>query len=422
MIGSRSVAFIALFVSCGAAQATFGDEICPGCYGKGRVGCGRCSSAVLGTFVGKCPTCSGFFSHSLRPGENCPTCRGTQVCVGCNGQGATCLVCKGSGRVPDGFAQAVAAERTRKQSAGIDRQIKQKLQFLEGRWNGEGEDASLGRFHSEMRWTSVLDGSYLRHEERVDYATGAVSEIISYLTWEESDQKYLWAILFAPGKGVLARGVPSRDGGKIAWDIILDNGGVLKMTWSLDAVQNRLDIDSILDSRSIGTSRFQRTGPIGSAIVTATSNPKRVDSKNDAVLQSLQPLSVLIGTWKGVGSNEKGPLKTQSRWNAVLSGTVYETESSTSYADGTVARSVGALSFDPNERKIVYMHLAPLGVMSVFKGDLKPGSPARATINVNGATVVWNFTHDGRTLEWFVGVPDDSGRPRTIEQGIDVKE
>lgn len=426
MIDRRPFAILAILLTCYVPSDIFSDEICPGCYGKGRVGCGRCSSAVLGTFVGKCSTCCGLYTQSLRPGETCPTCRGTQVCIGCNGQGAACLVCNRSGRVPDGFAKEIAADRARKQSAGIDVHVKQRFSYLEGRWSGEGEDVDQGRFRSDMRWTSVLDGSYLRHEERITYATGSVSEFVSYLTWNESDQQYLWIILFAPGKGISARGTPSGVGAKITWNVILDNGSTLKMHWSLDVAQNRLDIENAIESstgnRGIGSSRFHRTGPAGSAIVTATSNPKRDDPATDAVLGSLEPLSVLLGAWSGEGSNEKGSLKTQSRWTATLSGTIYETDSSTTYADGNVARSLGALSFDPNERKIVYIHLAPLGALSVFKGELEAGARTKATIHANGANVVWNFTPDGRKLEWFVGVADATGRRKVIEQGIDAKE
>jgi hypothetical protein len=210
------------------------------------------------------------------------------------------------------------------------------------------------------------------------------------------------------------------------WDVLLDNGNTLKMNWSIGAGKDRLDIDNSIeganDRRGIGSSRYRRTGPSGSAIVTATSHPKRGDPATDAALESLRPLSVLLGSWSGVGSNAKGQLKSQSRWNAVLSGTVFENDSSTTYANGDIARSVGALSFDSNERKIVYMDMAPNGALSLFKGDLEAGERTKATINVNSANVVWIFSPDGRKLEWFVDVADAVGGRKVIEQGIDVKD
>lgn len=408
------------------ARVARADESCPGCYGKGRVGCGRCLSSGMGAFIGKCHTCCGFFAQTFRSGERCPTCRGSQVCVGCNGKGAACMVCKGSGRVPDGFARAVAEDRARKQAEGLEKNLKKRLRFLVGRWTGEGEDAEQGKYSTEMRFTSVLDDAFLRYEERTRYENGGTQEYVGFLTWVESDQSYLWNLLFAPGKGLKIRGVPGADGGTIVWEIVLDTGAVLKVTWGLNPGEKRLDsatsIVSHEGTKTTGTCRSERSSAEpGAPIVTATSG-KRSDEATDALLEAMKPLRFLIGKWTGTGENDKGRFTSQGQWTSLLGGTVHEADSTTTYGDGSTSRTIAALWLDPNGRKIILLLLGATGTFTVFKGDLEGGEDGlRVTIDLNGARLVWSVPEGGRKIDWFVDVPGDAGRT-VVEKGIDTKE
>ncbi len=403
------------------------QEMCPGCFGKGKIGCGRCLSVGVGAFIGVCHTCGGFYGQSPPAGQVCQSCRGTRVCSGCDGKGMACLVCKGKGTVPKGTNAAIAADRAKKQAAGIDQHVKKRLHFLVGRWKGEGEDSEQGKYSTEMRWTSVQDDTFLRHEERIKYANGAVQEYVSYLTWSEPDQQYVWIVLFAPGRGLQIRGTPGADGSTIAWEIVLDNGAVLKLNWKLRP-EKHLDIANLItsgeESKELGTCKLERTAAEpGAPLVTGGSNKKEGDEATDAVLEGMKPLKFLLGKWTGTGKNDRGALKSTGKWTALLGGTVYETDSTTTYADGSKNRTLATLTWDPKEKKAVIVTFASGGGINMLKGTVDATDEGvKVKIDINGANLVWDVPTNGDKIEWYVDVPTDGEERKVVEKGTDTKE
>lgn len=422
-----AVALMVVLLLSGGARVARAEEICSGCFGKGRVGCGRCTTVGVGAFVGKCSTCTGFYATSPKPGERCASCRGTGLCVGCDGKGSQCIACKGSGRLPDGTAKALADREAKKQSAGLDKRLKEGLKALAGRWKGEGEDAEQGKYTSEMRWTTALDGAFLRHEERIKYESGAVQEYVSYMTWVEAEQQYLWIILFAPGRGLQIRGTPAEDG-SINWQIILDTGSVMKMKWALRPADKQLDVTTSVwtgeEGRTIGTCAFKRTSDqAGSALVTGTTNKKEGDEATDAVLEGMKPLRPFVGKWTGTGKSERGESKSQARWSALLGGTVLETDSSTTNPDGSKSHTVAALTWDPAEKKLTLVVFSAGGRVNIYRGTVEAQDEgSKVTIDLNGANLVWSVAGSGDRIDWYVDVATESGERKVVEKGVDTKE
>jgi hypothetical protein len=414
-IAAALVALLLLFVA--APPSARADELCPGCYGKGKVGCGRCTTTGIGAFVGKCSTCTGFFA--TQTGGRCTVCQGTGTCTGCDGKGMQCLGCKGSGRVPNGTAQAMADRRAKEQKEGLARQIG-ALKGLVGRWKGQGTSADRGKYTTEMRWSMALDDSFVRHEERIKYESGAVVECVSYLTWVQSQGQYLWTLAFAPGRCIQINGTPKD--GKLVWEFPT-NSGYARSTWSLDAEAKVLEIeDATMDGgewKDTGSARIKRTAAEPGDSVLQGAASEEPDEATAAVLAGMKPLRYMLGWWKGEGEGPQGKITTEGLWRSRLGGTVFELDSSSKRGDNKT-KERGFLTWDPEHKKFLIAAFIPGGQVMVVNGTINEAAN-EVTIDVFGPRLVWKLDPGKQRLVWSVDARQDDGETwKTIEKGIDT--
>lgn len=416
---------VAALLLLGAPRPAHAEELCPGCYGSGKVGCGGCTSSGMGAFIGRCSGCQGFFGGmSLKPGEKCGRCRGSGVCQSCDGKGAACIVCKGSGRVPNGTAKGLAELRAKEQKEGLAKRLG-RLKYLVGRWKGKGEDREKGAYTSEMRWTTALEDSFLRHEERVEYASGSRLEVVSYLTWQEGRGQYRWIVAVQPGRILEFSGTPSADGDSIEWQFPTRQGGLSRITWLVNPDKKLFDgRDEAFEEgawkRTGGVKFQQTTAEPGDALVESKGAPAEGDEATNAVNEGLKPLRLLVGWWKGEGEGPDGKLSGESTSRARLGGTVLERDGAFKAADGTVNRERWLLTWDPEQSRYILCAFLTQGRILLFFGARNEAGD-EVTFDLDGPRLVWKLDPKKGRIEWHLDLKNEDGTFKVLEKGVDTR-
>ena len=295
-----------------------GAEICMGCKGTGRIGCGRC----FWPFIGKCSHCTGVYSTTSP--SKCPVCRGSQICPGCNGNGAQCMVCRGSGRLPDGTGAAIEARRQEELKTGM-RQALQPFKFLAGEpWTTRGAD-SAGSFTGRIKVNSLLDGTFCLLSEQTRYNDGRMDESECYLTFEPSNGTYFLLILTSSGRIAVMRGKRSSDGATIQFGFTGQDD--LRLTWHLlpgAGFDSRFERQEGGAWNRLAWSEVRRDGPAPAMALSPSGQARGL----------MQHLAFLAGNWNSQGGGSGGAFTGQIVSELILGGSFLRMREKSQYADG----------------------------------------------------------------------------------------
>lgn len=222
------VSFLAVLLPlAGSDRLAAQETICGGCLGTGRVTCGACSPAA----VGICVQCSGNgtrFDSAAGGIVRCDRCGGSGRCAGCRGAGATCMACKGSGRLPGGASPEPVAREDRV------RMIQEALApfaYLRGRLRIDGRETDGKTFEGSSEVDLRLEGTFLVYDETTTDSDGTSADSSSWLTYDVARREYHMTILAAPGSVLSLRG--TLEGKRLA--LAFADGTPVRLVWNLRA-------------------------------------------------------------------------------------------------------------------------------------------------------------------------------------------
>ncbi|MCU0611744.1 MAG: hypothetical protein MUE60_08155 [Candidatus Eisenbacteria bacterium] len=358
-------------------------DVCPACKGTGRVGCGRC----FWPFIGKCNTCSGLYA-TRAPGPGCPSCRGSGICPGCNGQGMTCLACNGTGRLPAGTLAKRAAEQ-RQQNLEAIRHALQPLAFMDGgTWalrHTKGTDIVTGTYSVR----SCLEGTWLLFQEASRYPDGRADDCLIALTYEPDAKGYFMLEFAGSGQAVVLRGPAGGDGRTLALAVVGQES--LRLVWKI-LPGTGLDM-SIEQQSSGGWNRLSesrvRQGaaspPAGSGVPPAAAG---------AVKSGLRAAAFLAGQWETQGQENNVAVTGEISVEPLFGGTWYRMTESSHYADGRTLEGEVFLTWVPDLQQYRLIVLTVPGQSTDLRGrsvDGGRGIDFRPVDQEDAFRLLWQF-------------------------------
>lgn len=370
------------------------DEPCPGCGGGGAVGCPACASPFGLTWLGKCNGCQGYSAWS-RPAGRCNKCGDTGVCQQCGGRGQACMVCRGSGRVPDGTGAAAAERRAKERKAKIGGAMK-PLEFMAGRWRGKGTTGDK-ELTSEYSWEKVVDDSYLALVER-ETVEGETTETAAVLTYGVSQEGYLLYVFGAREGGLHFLTGPG-DGRNVTFKTGSSDGREFRMKWILDPDGGRgktiSEVGGGDDWETVGKSTSERTGD-------STLQLKRADPAG-----KMKALAGLVGKWDTTSEANGKTTRSTITWRSVLGGHWFSL-----YEKGDDGQALAMLGWLPAEENYIFVIFGAGGEVSVYNGKSKRDGQVVFAPSGNDS-VRWTWTAGDEEMKAVVEVKGEDGWKKT---------
>jgi hypothetical protein len=272
-----------------------------------------------------------------------------------------------------------------------------------------------------MRWSTAVDDAFLRHEERIRYESGAVLELVSYLTWSEAESAYKWTLALAPGRVLQLNGSPDASGKTVTWEFADNQGGLCRTTWTLDGDRftvkdARLDMGAWVETG--GATAKRTAAEPGDAILETDPAPPGEDEASVAAREGLASVSFLRGAWKLEGETVGGKLSGESSWRVRMGGTVLEHDVVAKRPDGP-SRERWFLVWNSAEKKLVVVAFVAQGRILVLNGTREDDT---ITFDVNGARCVWKIASSKKQIRFSVDVPTGTGVWKTVENGTETRE
>lgn len=372
------------------------EELCPGCGGGGAVGCPACASPFGTMWVGKCNGCNGYGAWSRTPGR-CNKCGDTGVCQNCHGKGQACMVCKGSGRVPDGTGAAVRERRAKESMEKITAAMK-PVEFMAGTWKGEGRRGET-EIRSEYSWERVVDASYLALVERTT-VDGETHETAGVLTYNAPEEAYkLYVFNDAEGNCALLSGQGEKDGSNFVFKTPSNDNREIRLKWRLDAESGRgsttVEVGSGEEWEAVSKSKAERTGDSALKL-------KRADPAG-----KMAELSGFVGSWDV--ESEVGGKQIQSRlsFRSVLGGHWFAM-----FDSGKGGDAMGMLGYVRDTKKYILVIFGERGDVGVYNGKSKGKDKVVLIPNAN-ESLRWTWTVDAEagTLTATMASEGSDGKP-----------
>jgi len=300
------------------ATLAVGADICSGCKGTGRIGCGRC----FWPFIGKCSHCTGVYSTTSP--SKCTVCRGSQICPGCNGKGLPCMVCKGTGRLPDGTNALIEARRQEENKASI-RQALQPFQFLAGEaWSVQGTQGARA-FTGRLKASFMLEGTWCQIVDQTRYTDGQADDSAVYLTFEPANGTYFMLVLSPPGRLAVLRGPRPEGGNSIHFEV--SGQDHLRLVWQLlpgTGLDSRFEQRQGSGWNRLAWSEIRRTGAA----------PAAAPASSGAMPGLMQRLAYLEGNWSSQGTEKGVAVTGQMACELILGGSFLKIRDKSQYSDG----------------------------------------------------------------------------------------
>jgi len=363
------------------------EELCPGCNGGGYVGCPACAEPFGKIWVGKCKGCQGPFAQSH---GRCTRCNGTGVCQSCRGKGQACMVCKGSGRVPDGTNESIRAGREREAKAKLIAALK-PLEYTIGAWKGEGVEGEK-KVRSEYSWERLYGDRYraLISRRTVD---GETTESAGILTFNPGQDAYQFYTFYSEeGSSSYMTGRAGKDGRSIVFTAPATDGREVRLTWGLDPDAGRTstlgEIGSGEEWETFFKLQAERTGD--SSLTLSSAEPAG----------KLKALAGLIGTWDADSKADGKNIKSKFTYTSVLGGHWFLLSET-----GGTDDAIGMLTWSAESKAWLYALFMASGNVTIFTGE-----------GEGDGKLVFTPTN-GQKIRWTWELDSDNGTMRTVVEG-----